>query len=513
MNLGVAIARNARHSPDSTAVFEGDRELSYRALDDRTSRLANLLIDEYGVRPADRVALLVHNRTEVIEVLGGCAKGGATYVGLNFRLKEPEYRDILDNADPRVLITEPEYSELAMRLAGERDLKVLMLDDPGPGGYETALAAHSPDQPPTLHQIRPEDDFAIVYTSGTTGRPKGVHFDVRAAIQHGTVVALEYDIKPHSRWLMALPHNSSVNITFVPFLLMGGAVGFFDMRGFDAQVFAAEVRRHRASHTYLVPTMLFRLLDSGIGPEDIPTLHTIGYGAAPTPPDRIRELVARFGPRFIQLYGMAEVASVCTMLRKEDHERAIARNDRLFSSAGRASWTQDVRVVDDGGNDLPAGERGEVVFGSPYMMKGYFRDPERTGEALVDGWMHSGDIGMWDDEGYLYIVDRKKDLIISGGLNIVPSEIEAALYSHPSVLEASVFGVPDAEWGERVAAAVALKRDAAVESAELLQTCKDAGLSSLMVPGRIEILDALPKNAVGKLDKRALRDLLITSPI
>ena len=136
---------------------------------------------------------------------------------------------------------------------------------------------------------------------------------------------------------------------------MGGAVGFFDMRKFDAHVFAAEVRRHRATHTYLVPTMLFRLLDSGVGPADIPTLHTVGYGAAPTPPDRIRELVDRFGPRFIQLYGMAEVASVCTMLRKADHQRARAGNDRLFSSAGRASWTQDVRVVDEAGNDLPAG--------------------------------------------------------------------------------------------------------------------------------------------------------------
>jgi acyl-CoA synthetase (AMP-forming)/AMP-acid ligase II len=512
VNLGVAIARNARHSPESTAVFEGDRELTYRDLDERTSRLANALIDRYKINRSDRVALLVHNRAEVIEVLGGCAKAGATYVGLNFRLKEPEYLDILDNADPRVLITEPEYAELATRLADERDLEVLMIDDPGDEGYENVLAAAPPDQPATLHQIRPEDDFAIVYTSGTTGRPKGVHFDVRAAVQHGTVVALEYDIKPESRWLMALPHNSSVNITFVPFLLMGGSVGFFDMRKFDAHLFAAEVRRHQATHTYLVPTMLFRLLDSGIEPTEIPTLHTIGYGAAPTPPDRIRELVERFGTRFIQLYGMAEVASVCTMLRKQDHQRAIDGNARLFSSAGRASWTQDVRVVDEAGNDLPPGQRGEVIFGSPYMMKGYFRDPERTGESLINGWMHSGDIGMWDQEGYLYIVDRKKDLIISGGFNIVPSEIEAVLYAHPSVLEASVFGVPDLEWGERVAAAVALKRGATAETEQLLQTCRDAGLSSLMVPCRIEILDALPKNAVGKLDKRALRDLLVQLP-
>ena len=508
MNLGICIARNARENPSGTAVFEGDRALTHAALDDRTSRLANALKERLGVERGDRVVLLVHNRTEVVEVLGGCAKAGAVYVGLNFRLKEPEYHDVLDNADPRVLITQPEYAELASRLAEQRDLQVILLDDDTPHGYEQVLAGASAEPPPSLHAVRPEDDFAIVYTSGTTGRPKGVHFDVRSVIQHATVVALEYTLTPASRWLMALPHNSCVNITLVPLLVMGGAVGFFEMRGFDAQMFASEVRRHRATHTYLVPTMLFRVLEADIGPEEIPTLETIGYGAAPTPPERIRELLERFGPRFIQLYGMAEVASVCTMLRKEDHGRALNGHEQLLRSAGRASWTQDVRVVDDVGNDLPAGHRGEIIFGSPYTMKGYFRDPDRTAEALIDGWMHSGDIGMFDEQGYLYVVDRKKDLIISGGLNIVPSEIEAALYSHAGVLEASVFGIPDPEWGEKVTAAVAVKAGSTVDAAELRSHCQAAGLSSIMVPERIEILEALPKNAVGKLDKCALRDML-----
>lgn len=511
MNIGVAIARNALQHPTATAVFDGDRSLTYPQLDERTARLANVLRGRFGVGRGERVALLVHNRLEVVEVLGGCAKAGVTYVGLNFRLKPREYADILDNAEPRVLITEPEYAELAARLAAERDLAVVLLDDDGPEGYEALLAAASPDQPSTMHEVRPSDDFAIVYTSGTTGRPKGVHFDVRSAVQHGTIVALEYDFGVDTRWLMALPHNSCVNITFVPILLMGGSVGFFEMRGFDPEVFAAEVRRHQATHTYLVPTMLFRLLEAGIQTQDIPTLRMIGYGAAPTPPERIRELVERFGPIFIQLYGMAEVASVGTMLRKDDHVKAMNGRPELLASAGRASWAMDVRVVDDAGHDVAPGARGEVVFGSPYTMLGYFRDPERTAEALVDGWMHSGDIGRFDEEGYLYIVDRKKDLIIAGGFNIVPSEIEAALYAHPAVLEASVFGVPDPEWGEAVAAAVSLKAGQEADADELRERCREHGLSSIMVPARIEVLETLPKNAVGKLDKRALRDLFVAA--
>jgi acyl-CoA synthetase (AMP-forming)/AMP-acid ligase II len=504
MNIGVAIARSALRSPDATAVFEGERSLSYRQLDERTARLANSLLDDFGLQRGDRVALLVPNRTEVVEVLGGCAKAGLIYCGLNFRLAEAEYESIFENAGPRLLITQPEHAELAARLSDRHGIPVLQLDDADPDGYEARLAAASPAQPRTLHEVRPEDDFCIVYTSGTTGRPKGVLFDVRAVVQHATVAILEYELTGDSRWLMALPHNSSVQITLLPLLLIGGAVGFSDSRGFDALRFAEEVRRQRATHTYLVPTMLFRLLEAGVQAEDIPTLTTIGYGAAPIPPDRVRELVERFGPRFTQLYGMAEVCSIGTMLRKEDHSRAVAGEPRILASCGRASYAMDVRVVDDAGRDVEPGERGEVVFGSPYTMKCYYRDAGRTGEALIDGWMHSGDIAQQDEDGYVYIVDRKKDLIIRGGFNIVPSEIENVLYAHPAVLEAAVVGVPDAEWGEALLAVVALKEGSSADAAELGAWCRQQGLPSIKIPERVEFLPALPKNAVGKIAKREL---------
>jgi acyl-CoA synthetase (AMP-forming)/AMP-acid ligase II len=305
---------------------------------------------------------------------------------------------------------------------------------------------------------------------------------------------------------MALPHNSSMHITMLPLLMMGGAIGFGDSRGFDPERFGAEIERLAATHTYLVPTMIFRLLEAGVDPARLESLRTIGYGAAPISPERVGEMVERYGPRFTQLYGMAEIASIGTMLRKDDHRRGLEGRTELFASCGRPSYEVDVRVVDPDGRDVATGERGEIIFGGPYTMKGYYRDEERTAEALIDGWMHSGDVGERDEEGYIFIVDRIKDLIIRGGFNIAPSEVENALYGHPAVLEAAVFGTPDAEWGEAVTAVVALKRGQAADAEALTAWCREAGLPSVKVPERIEFMDSLPKNAVGKIAKRELRD-------
>lgn len=510
MNVGIAVTRSARKAPDSIAAFDDDRELTYRELDERTSRLANAFHERYGLERGDRVALLVHNRIAVLEVLAACAKAGVTYCGLNFRLGLPEYEDIFANAEPRLLITEPEFAEIAAHLRERQEMAMIDVDDPGPDGYEAVIAAAPAHEPKTLHEVRPEDDFAIVYTSGTTGQPKGVYFDHSAAVLHAAIAALEYEVTSSSRWMTALPHNSTVFVTSLPLLTMGGAMGFAETRGFDAERFAANVRKHGATHTFLVPTMLFRVLDAGLDGEAMPTLKTIGYGSSPIPPERVKELVRRFGPIFTQVYGMAEVASIGTMLRKDDHLKAMD-DERLFASCGTASYAMDVRVVDESGADVGPGERGEVIFGSPHTMKSYYRDPERTAAVLIDGWMHSGDIGEWDDDGYLYIVDRMKDMIIRGGHNILPSEIENVLYSHPAVLEAAVIGLPDDEWGESVAAGIALRDGTSVEAEELQALCRSAGLSSIKVPARIEFLDVLPKNAVGKIAKRSVKEQMLAS--
>ncbi|OJY52022.1 AMP-binding protein [Pseudonocardia sp. 73-21] len=508
MDIGVAVATHARKNPGSAAAFDGDRSLTYRDLDERSNRLANVLHGRYGLVKGDRVAVLLRNRLEVAEAIVAVTKAGGVYCGLNFRMSLDEYRAIMANAGARILVTESGFAETAQTLAAEFDVAVLDVDDPSPTGYG-CLADASAAPPSTLHDRAPDDEFCIVYTSGTTGTPKGILFDSHAVATHAMVAGLEYGMSAASRWLLTIPHNSSVQITLAPSFLLGGAVGFLDARGFDPGAFAAEATRRAATHTYLVPTMLYRVLEAGLDRTSLPSLTSVGYGAAPIAPDRVTELVNRFGPVFSQLYGMAEVCSIATMLSQDDHRLIAAGHTGLTASAGRASFLADVRVVDQQGGDCPPGERGEVLFHTPYTMRCYHKDPEKTAETLVDGWVRSGDVGTFDEQGYLYIVDRMKDLIIRGGYNITPSEIERVLYTFPGVIEAAVVGVPDREWGEAVLAAVAVRDGAVVDEESLRAHCRAAGLPSIKIPERVLTMDSLPKNAVGKIAKRQVVEIAV----
>jgi acyl-CoA synthetase (AMP-forming)/AMP-acid ligase II len=248
-----------------------------------------------------------------------------------------------------------------------------------------------------------------------------------------------------------------------------------------------------------------RILDSrtDLG-ERLRTIETLGYGSSPISPDRLRLLVDRFGSIFIQLYGMAEIASIGTLLRKDDHAHALGDEPRLLRSAGQSSLAVDVRVVDDEGRDVKPGLRGEVIFRGPHLMKSYYRDPDRTAEVLVDGWVHSGDIAEMDERGFVYIVDRLKHLIIRGGQNIAPNDIENVFYRHPAVLEVAVVGAPDPEWGERIVAVVATRPGFDISAADLLAHAASE-LPRFVRPEEVFLVESLPKNAVGKIDKQAVR--------
>jgi len=506
MNVGLAVTRITQRAPNSLALFDGERTMDYATLDQRTNRLANLLRDGHQFAKGERVALLVHNRMEVVEVLVGVAKAALVYVGLNFRMTEPELVSVLDNADPRMLVTEPEFEALALRLAAPSGIPVLVLD--AGGSYETALASASAAFAPSAHTAFPQDHFAIVYTSGTTGLPKGILFDQAAALQHGAVACLEYEITEHTRYLIQIPHNSCVNITIVPTLMAGAAVGFAESRGFNGPALCETVERHRVTHTFLVPTMLATLLeqDPGDFSRRLSSITTLGYGSSPMPAERLRTLIAQYGPIFIQLYGMAEIASIGTLLRKQDHVQALADKPQWLASCGQPSFATTVRLVGPDGEDVARGETGEIIFGGPHTMLGYFRDPDRTARALIGGWLHSGDVGRIDDEGYFYIVDRIKDLIIRGGYNLAPSEVEKVLYTHPAVLDAAVVGIPDDKWGEAILAVVALKPGQGVSPDELLQVCRASSLSSIKQPERVEVVESMPRNTIGKIDKKAVRE-------
>lgn len=508
MNVGISFRRNAMRWPRTAALFNVGaerRDVTWSELEERTNRLANALRSRLRVEKGERVALLAANRPEVVEVMGGVAKAGAVYVGLNFRLGLTELDQIMENASPRLLFTDTEHLPQTAEVAENYGLDVWDIDSPA---YADLLAAASSSPPPSLAEVHSHDDFCIVYTSGTTGRPKGVLFDHARVLQHAAVAALEYEISPGSRYLLQIPHNSSVNITIVPVLMMGASLGFRDSRSFEPVGFAETVQSSGVTHSFLVPTQLMRLLDQLPSERDglLGGLVTLGYGSSPISPERLAELIGRFGNVFNQLYGMAEIASIGTMLRKEDHARGLAERPELLASCGQPSYAVSVRVVDEERRDVPRGSRGEVIFGGPYTMKGYYRDPQRTAESLRDGWMHSGDVAEVDDEGFIYIVDRIKNLIIRGGLNIAPTEIENVLYRHPAVLECSVVGIPDPDWGEAILAAVALKEGKTATAEELIGHCRASELTSIKTPERVEFMDSLPKNAVGKIAKTEIRD-------
>lgn len=502
MNIGLSVRHHAVRYPTRIAVDDnGERTLTYAQLEERSNRVANLL-HGLGIERGDRVAYVVLNRLEVCEMLVGIAKAGAIACPVNPRLSDKDKAAIIDNAQPRVIFTEAEFSELIYGLAKDIDATVVDLS----GGYEDDLTAVSSTGPQSALQLRGDENVLIQYTSGTTGLPKGATFTHDAILSHAANVALEYEVDGSSRLLISLPHNAATNIQTVPALYNGATVLFTDVRSFEAEQWVAKVNRLGATHSQVVPTILYRVLEVCRHKAlEMPSMRRLGYGSAPIPPKRVQELLDVFGNLFIQLYGMIEIAAMGTMLRPDEHVRALAEAPEILGSVGQSTYSMDVRVVDDEGRDVAAGERGEVVFKGPHMMRYYWDQPEITADTIKDGWLYSGDVGEYRD-GYLYLVDRKKDLIIRGGQNIASKEVEEAIYNHPAVLEAAVIGVPEPEWGEEIHAAVVLRPGATAEPEDILRACAESGLTRFKTPSKVHFIDELPRNAVGKIQKGALRD-------
>jgi fatty-acyl-CoA synthase len=372
--------------------------------------------------------------------------------------------------------------------------------------YERWIAAYEPTDPGI--DTTEEDDFLVIYTSGTTGTPKGVHFKQRQPMVYAPVAVIHCELKPDSRLLMVYPHNSiaSVNSYYVPAWMMGATVVLSDARGFSAERWLAEVEREAITHSFLVPTMLIRILDSGAVPSfDVSSLVTIGYGSASIPRQRVEELCAVFGDVLLQGYGMTETSAMAVGLTKADHRAALEGDGRKLASCGRPIYGCEVRVVNEAGEDVGPGEAGEVIFRGPLLFSGYWNDPERTAAAVRGGWLYSGDIAEVDEDGFLYIVDRKSDLIISGAYNVSSKEVEEVLGWHDAVAEVAVVARPDPEWGEKVHAFVVRRGGGTAGEAELIAFCR-GHLARIKCPDRIEFVDGLPRNALGKLVKGELRE-------
>ena len=506
MTVATWIRRCAQRRPDALAYVDGERRVTFSQFNGRVNRHTNGLYAA-GVKRGDRVATLMNNHIECVEAVGAAAKGGFVHVPVNFRSVPREIAYVVNHSGATLLFVEKEYEA---RLAAADEMptlrKVIVVDPGNPESeYEKWLAQQDAAEPQM--DVTGEDNFFICYTSGATGTPKGVLHQQHQSVAHAPVVVTGYEFDESTKVLLVYPHNSiaSINMFYVPAWLIGCCVVFTDQRNFNAERWLDLVERERITHSHLVPTMLFRVLESPcLQTSDTSSIVTIGYGSAPMPTERVERLHQVFGNVLIQGYGMTEISSIAAYLDKHDHLEGMKGDRARLNSCGRATFGTELRVVDEDGHDVEHGDIGEIVFRGPQMMTGYWNEPEKTAETIRNGWLHSGDMATMDERGYLTIVDRKKDLIISGGANISSREVEEVLYWHPAVREASVIGKPDDEWGELPHGFVSLHAGKRVTSDELVAFCRER-LSGYKCPRTIDIVEDLPKNGLGKILKADLR--------
>lgn len=505
MILGDLLARHARHDGGKTALVFEDRRYTHAEFLARVYGLANFLVAR-GLRRQDRVAVLARNCNEYLEAFGAGEVSGFITVNLNHRLSPRELVEIAKDCTPSVLIFAAEFADAARVIADAvpEILCRIALDAPVDGAetYEAALAA-SPSSAPAL-RAQPDDIAYLIYTSGTTGRPKGVMIDHHAMLEAARIQAQNGTVQADAVSLIVMPlFHIGAKIEHMTFSFLGGTIVLH--RSFEPKEVLASIVAKRITCAHFAPVMIQRLLEEkDLSAYDLASLRNVHYASAPMPVPLLRRALAHFGPIFTQVYGMTECVTISTLTAAQHRPEGSALDLRRLASAGQPLLGCEVKVVRPDGTECAPGEIGEVVAKTAAVMRGYWNNHAATIETLRDGWMHTKDLGFFDEDCYLFIVDRLKDMIISGGENIYSWEVEEALRAHPAVEEASVIGVPDPEWGEAVKACVVLRAGRTAAEDELIAHCK-AKLASYKKPRSIDFVAALPRLFNGKIDKKALR--------
>jgi fatty-acyl-CoA synthase len=496
------LIRGLRRHPDRPAVHLGDQVLTSAQVADQISRYSQAY-HSWGLTQGSTTATLSANRPEVLFAMGAGMVTGCRGTPLHPLGSLEDHAYILEDAQIETLFYDPAtYEERAVQLQQRvPGLKRIVALGPSASSEDLPTAASrfggrrllAPDS-------RPDTVYSVAYTGGTTGRPKGVVGTAGSMVTMTNIQMCEWQWPDELRMLVCTPLSHAGAALFLPTLLRGGAL--FVLPGFDPERVLETIEEHRITATMLVPTMLYMLLDHpALERVDVSSLQALYYGAAAMSPTRLAEAIRRLGPIFFQYYGQAECPMTVSVLRQEEH--LVDRPDRL-ATCGRAVPWLDVRLLDDLGDEVEAGQPGEICVRGPLVMKEYLGKPEQTEEALQHGWLHTGDVARADDEGFLTIVDRKKDMIVTGGFNVFPREIEDVLSSHPAVSSAAVIGVPDAQWGEAVKAVVVRRPGAEVAATDLIALVKDRK-GSVSSPKSVDFVDQIPVSALGKPDKKALR--------
>ncbi|GAA4098114.1 long-chain fatty acid--CoA ligase [Actinomadura miaoliensis] len=492
--LGSWPARRARKTPNRPALVYQDQSRTYAETHERVTRLAHVL-RALGVRRGDRVAYLGPNHPAFLETLFATGALGGVFVPLNTRLAGPEIAYQLADSGASVLVYAPGHAALVDGIRGTTGVRAHIPLEAADGGYEELLAAAATD--PVDEPVGLDDPCMIMYTSGTTGRPKG------ATLTHGNItwntvnVLIDHDLVAGEVALVSAPlfHTAGLNMLTLPVLLKGGCCVLVER--FDPDAVFDLIERHRVTFMFGVPTMFQQVARSPRWPAaDLSSLRLLTCGGAPVPTSLIAAYQER-GLTFLQGYGMTEASPGVLFL---DAAHAISK----AGSAGVPHFFSDVRVVGPDMRAVPPGETGEVVVKGPHVMPGYWGLPEETAGVFTDGWFHSGDAARVDEDGYAYIVDRIKDMIVSGGENIYPAEVENAILADPDVLECAVIGVPDDTWGE-VGRAIVVPRPGSALTAERVLAPLSDRLAKYKIPKSVVFADAIPRNAAGKVLKARLR--------
>jgi acyl-CoA synthetase (AMP-forming)/AMP-acid ligase II len=498
---------HAREAPESEfASFAGTR-LSYAAARAEANRIANALVAR-GLAIGDRVAFLAKNCLDHPLFFLGASKAGVVPVPLNYRLAPPEWEYIVRDSGARLLFARGELaSAIAPIRSSLENVEGCFAIDARVDGWEDyrALVAAQPDTPPD-RMVSPEDDLYQMYTSGTTGRPKGAIVSQRAVCSHLSQIARGIQLGRGERVLIVMPlYHAGAAIT--AFLAVQSAAALLIQEDFVPAAVVRALSEEGVVVALLVPAMIQACLVHvpDVAERRYPTLRTFVYGASPIAEATLRRALEVFACDFLQAYGMTETTAVLTNLMPADHRTALAGRPELLLSAGRPIAGTEIRIVDADDRAVAPGVIGEVCGRGPQLMRGYANLPEASKEALRGGWMHTGDAGRVDADGYLYIQDRVKDMIVSGGENIYPREIEDVLFRHPAVADAAVIGVPDERWGESVRAVVVLRAGASATPDEIIEFCQGQ-LAGYKRPRAIEFVSELPRNPSGKVLKRELRE-------
>jgi len=483
--------------------------MDYATLDDRVGRLADGL-RQLGLAPGDRVGLIVDTEPRSLECLLAPLRAGLTIVPVNNRLHPAEHAFMLNDCGARALLCS---APRVAPLLGVHDqiptLEFIIAMDGASKGEKGVL-----DYEELIEQSRPIDDAPVTedslawifYTSGTTGHPKGAMHTHRSI--NAMVIAQLIDVLPsdqHDRMAYVSPMSHAAGLLVFHQIAVGACNVFPTFDRFTPENFYALVERHRVTKVCLVPTMIQRLLDGPWPVEnDLSSLQTIMYGAAPMYLEPMREALRRFGPVFVGAYAQGEAPLACSFLPKPEHVTNTAEENRRLSSVGVECFGVQAEIVDADDNLAAPNESGEIVIRGDIVMKGYWNAPEATAETLRNGWLHTGDVGHLDEDRYLFITDRVKDMIIKGGTNIYPREIEEILHRHPAIAEATVFGIPDTEWGEEVAAAIVLRDETKMEADEIIDWCSGS-ISSFKLPSEVHFVPELIKSSYGKILKREVK--------